>query len=260
MADFVALRRGRNVLSSILHIILNIALAVASILITWVTKSPLIGLTLVLISKWRMFAVRPRYLELNLKSNLVDIIVGCSFVVIAYCSGSVLLPIHLILMALYSIWLIFLKPRSAELATNIQSLWAVFFGTTALVLISANANPIFMTFGGLLIGYAATRHILIQGDDKDYGIIIVAGALISAEIAWLSHAWLIVYSFDSLGIIIPQLSVVMTIVATLFGHIYKSLRRNDGQLKWTEISMPTIFTILTLILILIWFSQPVFNI
>ena len=163
-------------------------------------------------------------------------------------------------MVLYSFWLIFLKPRSSELSANLQSLWAIFFGTTALVLISANANAIFMALGGLFIGYSAVRHVLVQGDDKDYGIIIMASAIISAELAWLAHSWLIVYSFDSLGVIIPQLSVVMTIVAALFSRISKSLKQNDGQLNWSEISMPTIFATLTLILILIWFSQPVFNI
>jgi hypothetical protein cdivTM_18087 len=260
MSDHIVLRRGRNVLSSILHVALNIALAVGSVLITWATKSPVIGLSLVLISKWRTFAVRPHYLELNIKANLVDLIVGCSFVLIAYCSGPVFLPIHLILMVLYSFWLIFLKPRSSELSANLQSLWAIFFGTTALVLISANANAIFMALGGLFIGYSAVRHVLVQGDDKDYGIIIMASAIISAELAWLAHSWLIVYSFDSLGVIIPQLSVVMTIVAAFFSRISKSLKQNDGQLNWSEISMPTIFATLTLILILVWFSQPVFNI
>ena len=88
----------------------------------------------------------------------------------------------------------------------------------------------------------------------------MASAIISAELAWLAHSWLIVYSFDSLGVIIPQLSVVMTIVAALFSRISKSLKQNDGQLNWSEISMPTIFATLTLILILSWFSQPVFNI
>ena len=72
MSDHIVLRRGRNVLSSILHVALNIALAVGSVLITWATKSPVIGLSLVLISKWRTFAVRPHYLELNIKANLVD--------------------------------------------------------------------------------------------------------------------------------------------------------------------------------------------
>ena len=252
MADFVILRKSRNALSSFIHIILNIALAASSILITWTTSSPLIGLLLVAISKWRMLAVRPRYWELNLKSNLVDLIVGCSFVLIAYCSGSTFLPIHAILIALYSIWLIFLKPRSTEFATNMQSIWAIFFGTIALTLMTASANSIAMVIGNAIIGYAAARHILVQGDDKDYNIIMLAAAIFSGEVAWLCHSWLIVYSFAGTGIIIPQLSIIMVIVAYLFGYAYKVFYREmTEKFKWSDVSMPTIFAVLLITVIVL---------
>lgn len=260
MADFVILRRSRNAFSSFLHAILNIALGAGSIYITWATSNPGIGLLLVFLSKWRMFAVRPRYWELNLKSNLVDLIVGCSFVIIAYCSGQVVMPIHFIVAALYSIWLVFIKPKSSEVATNIQSLWAVFFGTMALTLVSASGTSINMMIGGLVIGYAAARHVLIQGEDKDFELVYLSAGLLLSEIALLCHSWLIVYSFTGTGIIIPQLSVISTIVAFLFGYTYKSIQKNDGKIKWSEVGMPTIFLGLLIAVIMIWFSQPIFNV
>ena len=260
MADFVILRKSRNAFSSLLHVILNIALATASIFITWTTGSPLIGLILVGISKWRMLAVRPRYWELNIKSNLVDLIVGCSFILIAYCSGKTFLPIHVILVILYSIWLVVLKPKSTELATNLQSLLAIFFGTTALTLMSASGNSAYMVVGSFIIGFAAARHILVQGDDKDFNIIVLAAGIIAAEIAWLCHSWLIVYSFAGTGIIIPQLSIIMMITAYVFGYAYKSITKNEGKFKWAEIGMPTIFAILIIAIIVLGFSQPIFNV
>ena len=260
MADFVILRKSRNALSSFLHVVLNIALAAASILITWTTGSPLIGLILVWISKWRMFAVRPRYWEINIKASLVDLIVGCSFILIAYCSGKTFLPVHVLLIILYSLWLVILKPRSTEFATNLQSLLAIFFGTTALTLISASGDSAYMVIAGYVIGYAAARHILVQGEDKDYNGIILAAGILSAEIAWLCHSWLIVYSFAGTGIIIPQLSIIMVIVAYIFGYAYKSITKNDGHFKWSEIGMPTIFAILIIAIIVIGFSQPIFNV
>ena len=260
MADYVILRKSRNLLSSILHVVLNIALAAASILITWTTGSPFIGLVIVAVSKWRMFAVRPRYWEINLKSNLVDLIVGCSLVLIAYCSGQIFLPIHIVLIAIYSFWLVVLKPKSTELATNVQSLLAIFFGSTALTLMSANGNSIYMVAWGFVLGYAAARHILVQGDDKNFNIIVLAAGIISAEIAWLCHSWLIVYTFTDSGIIIPQMSIIMVIVAYIFGHVYKSISNNDGKLKWSEIGLPTLFAILTIAIIVLGFSQPIFNV
>ena len=38
------------------------------------------AIMIVLLAKWRMFAVKPRYWVTNLKSNLVDIFVGVSVV------------------------------------------------------------------------------------------------------------------------------------------------------------------------------------
>ena len=260
MADFVFIRKSRNALSSVLHVILNVALACGSIYITWATGSFIIGLLLVVLSKWRMFAVRPRYWGLNLKSNLVDLIVGCSFIFITYSAGSIVLPIHFIIAILYSFWLVILKPKSSETATNLQSLLAIFFGTIALTLMTASADSIFLVLGCFIIGYSAARHVLIQGDDSDYNVMMLIAGIISAEVAWLCHNWLIVYSFSGTGIIVPQLSVVLTVLAYLFGFVYKSLNKNEGKINWMEIGMPTIFSALLIALIVIWFSQPIFNV
>ena len=260
MADFVFIRKSRNALSSVLHVILNIALAAGSIYITWATSSYIIGVLLVLLSKWRMLAVRPRYWELNLKSNLVDLIVGFSFIFIAYSAGSVILPIHFILAVIYSLWLVVLKPKSSEIATNLQSLFAIFFGTIALTLMTASADSIFFVIGCFIVGYASARHVLVQGDDENYNIIMLVARILFAEIAWLCHNWLIVYSFSGTGIIIPQLSIILVIIAYLAGLIYKSLNRNEGKINWSEIGMPTVFSVLLIALIVIWFSQPIFNV
>lgn len=260
MADFVVLRKGRNALSSFLHALMNFALATGSIYITWATGSPIIGLILVFISKWRMLAVRPRYWELNLKSNLVDLIVGCSFVLITYCSGRAILPIHFIVTALYSIWLIFIKSKSSESAISVQSMWCVFFGTIALTLMAASAPNWVMPLGALVIGYASARHILVQGDEKDYNIIVLAAGLIFAEIAWLCHSWLIVYSFVGTGIIVPQLSIILVVLSFLFGYVYKSITLNGGRIKWSEVGMPTVFLALLVAVIVLFFSQPIFNV
>jgi len=260
MADYVLFRKSRNALSSVLHVSLNLILAVGSIFITFITKSPLLGIILVLISKWRTFAVRPRYLFLNLKSNIVDLVVGISFVLIAYCAGENLLAIHFILATLYAVWLTVLKPRSSEFATCLQALASVFLGTTAAVLMSANADSIFMCLAIFIICYGAARHVLVQSDDEDFSIIPVAAGLLGAEFAWLSQSWLIVYSFGSLGIILPQLTIILTAVSYLFGFVYRSLMKNDWKLKWQEIALPSIFTLVLIAILVIGFSQPIFNV
>lgn len=266
MADYVLIRKSRNIVSSVLHIILNILLGVGSIILTAVTGSFLLGFLLVVVSKWRIFAVRPRYWLLNLKSSLVDLIVGFSFVLIAYCSGTTLpsffehpFHIHYVLALLYTLWLIFLKPLSSSHAATAQSLIAIFFGTTAAVQLSATYDSSIIVLATLFIGWAATRHVLVQSDDNNFGLVTFVCGLVCAEIAWIFHSWLIVYKFGDTGIIIPQLSIILTVFAFAFAHIYQSLIKNDGELKKDEVFVPTIFSILVIFAIVVLFSNPSFH-
>jgi len=267
MSDFILFRKSRNIASSILHVILNILLGVGSIILTIITGSWLLGFLLVILSKWRMFAVRPRYWLLNLKSNLVDLIVGVSFVLIAYCSGNTeIYFVHYLLAVLYSLWLVILKPMSSPAATAAQALIAIFLGTTAATLMSASSDSLYLVFSCLVIGYSAARHVLVQSDDTDFSIVPVVCGLIAAEVAWLCHSWLIVYKFTNVpfigntGIIIPQLSIILTIIAFCFGIVYSSIIKHDGKIKASEVTMPFIFSLLVVIIIVIWFSKPIFDI
>ncbi|MBQ3326083.1 hypothetical protein IJG79_02985 [Candidatus Saccharibacteria bacterium] len=260
MADYVLIRKSRNVISSILHVILNILLGVGSIAITVITGSWILGLILVLISKWRIFAVRPRYWWLNIMSSLVDLIVGASFVLIAFCSGRSWLIVHTILAMAYTLWLIFLKPRSSELAAEMQSLIAVFLGTTAVTMLFASSDSIFMVISCFFIGFAASRHLLVQADDNEFGLLTYSCGLVAAEIAWMCNSWLIVYTFGNTGIIVPQLSVILTIFAFISGRVYRSSIKHDGKIQLSEITTPLIFSILVVVMLVIWFSNPIFDV
>lgn len=128
MADYMFIRKSRNALSSFLHVILNLALSVVSIGATVITGNCLIGLVLVVISKWRIFAVNHRYWLVNIRASLVDIIVGTSFVLLAYAAGTEFLPVHYALIIGYAIWLILIKPRSSTNFTIIQAIAAILLG------------------------------------------------------------------------------------------------------------------------------------
>jgi hypothetical protein len=120
---------------------------------------------------------------LNLKSNLVDLIVGISVVLLAYYAGPSFLPVDFILMAFYPIWLLFIKPLSTETAAMIQSLIAVFLGMSAATIMSANINSIVIVLLAFLVGYAASRHTLVQSNDKDFTLTtLVCGLVFSVEI------------------------------------------------------------------------------
>ncbi len=260
MADYVLMRKSRNVISSVLHVILNILLGVGSIALTVLTASWIPGIFLVILSKWRVFAVRPRFWMINILSNMVDFIVGASFVFIAYCSGAAWLPIHIVLAVGYTAWLLFLKPRSSGFANELQSLVTVFLGTTATTMLFASSNSIFMVLLCFLIGFSASRHVLVQSDENEFGLLTLATGLISAEIAWLCNSWLIVYTFGTTGIVIPQIAVILTIINFIANRVFKSSVEHDGKISFQEIAAPAIFSILLIAILVIWFSNPIFDV
>src|SRR5690606_3979091 len=100
--------RRRSLLSEVPYVLLNILLAVMLLVLVLVVNVPWPALGLVLLSKWRIFAVRSRYWTANIRANLVDVIVGVSMVVYLYAASGALVT-QIGLTVLYIIWLLLLK-------------------------------------------------------------------------------------------------------------------------------------------------------
>lgn len=260
MADYILARKSRNVASTMVHIFLNLLLGVGSVLVTVLSGSPLLGLILVIASKWRVFAVRSRYLWLNIKSNLVDLIVGISVVLLTYYAGNAFLPVDFILMVLYSVWLIVIKPMSSEAANLAQSLIAVFLGVSAATIMTAGQDSIILVLLSFMIGYAASRHVLAQSDDKDFTLTTLVCGLVFAEIAWLCNSWSIIYTFGDTGIRIPQLAVILTIFAFVYNYTRQAIIKYQEDFRFKHIVGPVLFGAALIAIIVICFSNPIFNI
>ncbi len=260
MADYILARKSRNIASTMVHIFLNLLLGVGAVLITVLSSSPVLGLILVLLSKWRVFAVRSRFLLLNIKSNLVDIIVGFSIVLLTYYAGASFLPVDFILMLIYSVWLLIIKPLSSENANLIQSLIAVFLGISAASIMSANLDSIVITLLAFLIGYAGSRHVLSQTNDNNFTLSTLVCGLVFAEVAWLCHSWSIIYTFGNTGIRIPQLAIILTIFAFVYNYARQSMIKYQDDFRFKHIIGPVLFGVALIGIIVLWFSNPIFNI
>lgn len=263
MADFVLARKSRNIASNLVHIFLNILLGISVVLITVFSGSPVLGFLLVLISKWRMFAVRRRYLWLNIKANLVDIIFGMSMVLLSYYAGAEFQPIHVILMVLSIVWLLVIKPMSSENATLIQAMFAVFFGISASTIMTANADAVFAVLFAFLIGYASSRHVLSQTNSRDYTLTTLISGLIFAEVALLCHSWAIIYEINfplKTGIRIPQAAIILTVFTFVYNYVRQTMIRYQDDFRFRDIVGPVLFGVILVGIIVIWFSDPMFNI
>lgn len=260
MADYILIRKSRNALSSFLHVVLNLLLAIASIGATLVTGNCIIGLILVAVSKWRVFAVNHRYWWLNIRSSLIDLIVGVSFVLLAYAAGTTLLPVHIVLMAAYAVWLIIVKPRTSQGFNILQSIIAVLLGVTAASIFAAITDSIVLVAATFLIGFAASNHVLVQNGNHDATFISLVCGLVFAEISWLSYAWLIFYTIGNTGICLSQLSIILSVLAFAYLEFQTELDQHGNKLKFSHIALPVLFSILVIIILMISFSQPRFNI
>lgn len=260
MADYIFIRKSRNFLSSFLHIFFNLALAIVSIGATIVTGSYIIGLILVVVSKWRIFAVNHRYWLLNIRSSLVDFIVGTSFVLLAYAAGTTFLPVHFALMAGYSIWLILIKPRSSAGWTIVQAISAIILGTTAASIFAAISSNIVLVISGFIIGYSASHHVLVQNDNRDASYLSFVCGLVFAEISWLSNNWLILYTMSNTGICISQLSLILAVIAFAYFRINAEISTHGNKFKFKNVALPVLFCLLIVVILIIGFSQPRFNI
>jgi hypothetical protein len=78
-----------------------------------------LALSIIVLSKWRMFAVRPRFWAANVRANAVDLIVGMSVVLFMQHAGG--FGVQLLWAALYAAWLIYIKPASDTLMITAQA-------------------------------------------------------------------------------------------------------------------------------------------
>src|SRR4051812_40773540 len=105
--------------SHLAHIALNVGLPIIAYILVR-TNFVTIAVLLILISKWRMFAVQTRYWVANIIANGVDVIVGVSLVLFMASTASVWW--QLLWTILYGAWLVWLKPRSDVLSVSAQAM------------------------------------------------------------------------------------------------------------------------------------------
>src|SRR5688500_18851426 len=140
--EFLKLSKKKTLFSEFIYVILNIALAVGVLVVVWAVDSPWAALALVLLSKWRVLGVRPRYWYANIQANLVDIIVSVSVVILLYAASGAVLT-QCILAALYIVWLLFIKPRSRRIFIALLAGIALFLGISSLALVAYDWNVFF---------------------------------------------------------------------------------------------------------------------
>lgn len=172
-----------------------------------------LAIILVLLSKWRMLAVRPRYWFANVRQNAVDIMIGVSAVIfMASSSDSANVPLFWALM--YGLWLIFIKPGSSVLMVSIQAILAQFATLTALFMAWVDAPLLGLVLGTWAICYLAARHYFTSFDEPHSALYAHTWGYFSAALVWVLGHWLLFYGF------LAQPALLLTVLGFGLGALY----------------------------------------
>lgn len=252
--NIFTLPKHKSLVSDLAYIALNVGLAVALLIVVLAVKSPLPALILVLLSKWRIFAVRPRFWFKNLQSNLVDVIVGLSVVTLLYAASGAI-GMQIAVATFFAVWLLFIKPRSKRNYVAFQAGAATFLGVTALFMESHSWPASVVVLAMWLIGFAAARHVLSHYREPEKLFLSMIWGLIVAELGWLNYHWSFAYSLPgSSGIDLSQTALIVLIVGFLAERVYDSYHRGEGVIRSSDIVAPAIFSVSIVLVILVFFN------
>lgn len=251
--EFLKTAKQRSIVSEIIYIGLNLALAIGILLAVRAFESPIIALLLVFLSKWRVLAVRPRYWLVNIQSNFIDLIVSVSFVGLLFFNTST--AAQIVMTILYIAWLFFLKPQSKRGYVVAQSHVAMLVGIIALFNVSYTWPSFLVVAFMWFIGYACARHSLGVYSDSQNTFLSLVWGLILAQLGWLAYHWSIAYVLVSAGgLKIAQVAIIATLLTFLVERVYSSFDKN-GKVHAADIILPASLAISVIIILEFMFNS-----
>ena len=210
----------------ILHIGVNLIFAamIYAMVIYW--NLAFLAITLIVLSKWRVLAVQPRFWIPNIKANLVDIIVGVSTIALIDVAKHDYLAVMWIL--LYVVWLLFLKPKDNDVLVGFQAFWALALGSMATFMLPSIVDkPIVACAGLWLVGWSAARHFFSNYEEPHYRTLSMIWGVICAQYGWISLHWLQYYIF--LNVKFAVYTVVIGIISVSLAGIYHAYKKQNLQ-------------------------------
>lgn len=171
-----------------------------------------LAILLVVLSKWRIFAVRPRYWIANIIQNGVDIMVAVSLII--FMASTSVVWWQLIWTLSYGAWLIWLKPRYDVLSVSAQAMIAQLLGLSVLYLKFGDSSVVGLVAGTWLVTYLAARHYLTSFEESHSPLLAHIWAYFSASLAFVLGHWLLFYGT------IAQIIVILTTIGYGLAALY----------------------------------------
>jgi hypothetical protein len=173
---------------------------------------PQIAFIVVLMSKWRMFAVKIRHWPANIRANAVDIAVGFSSVV--FMSQTNVTSIRILWAVFYGLWLVFLKPRSDLLFVSLQAMIGQLVGLVAIYQRLGSAGLYVLVPATWALCYFSARHFFTSFDEPLSRVMAYVWAYFAGSLAWVLWHWSLFYSS------VPQIAVLLTLIGYSLAAMY----------------------------------------
>ncbi len=221
--EFLRAKATRTRVSEAIYIFLNGLVPIAVFFLVRYFDPPYLAIALVLLMKWRIFSLRPRYWWTTLKINMVDIVVGLSIVGLMYGAVGETV-VQVLIAALYAGWLLIIKPMSNDRGVILQAGVAQFLGLTALFQFYF-LPEIFALIASWLIGYVVARHVVSNYDEPHIELLAGLWGLFVAQLAWLAWRWTVAYDIG-LPIRIPQIALIMLVIGFCAARMHNASKNN----------------------------------
>lgn len=183
------------------HALYRIALPVVVFVLVRLDIGIWLPLLVILLSKWRIFAVRPRFWPANVRANAVDLMVGVAIVIFMFEANE--MGYQMLWAAAYGVWLLFIKPSSSMPYVSVQAAIGQLCGLTALFIVSGKTLDGNLGWTSLPIGvmvliagticYLAARHFFDSFNEPYAKMLAYVWGYFAAAATWLLGHMLVLY-------------------------------------------------------------------
>lgn len=213
MRQLIAKIKPASGYSQFLHIGLNILLPLLIFVLVRIEFMQ-VALTLILLSKWRMFVVRPRFWLANIRANAIDIIVSVSILLFMVNSSGPF--VQFLWAAGYALWLTVVKPMSSTFMVSLQATLGLLFGLSALFIGLGGAPLYALVLGSGLICYLSARHFFDSFDEPYARLLSYGWAFFGAALTWVLGHWLLFYGSG----LVAQPTLVLVALGYCLAAVY----------------------------------------
>lgn len=212
------------------HHALSVALPITVYTFIAIFHIPWFAFSLILLSKWQIFVVKPRFWWTNIKFSAIDLIFKLSifllillsqFKIDALVTKSTLILslLQFVLVGLYLYWNIHLRKQTSAKGMRLQALSAQFLALVSIAWLSGFSGPTIplsvALLGAWIVTYSSAQHALFAYEESAIPQIASLWALFATSLLFLQLIWAQNFLFFSSLLYIPLMPIIITALSVL---------------------------------------------